>query len=376
MDSKMTIAKVIIVGSGPAGIGVASLLKQAGLDYIVLEKNEIGQSFLEWPKSMEMITPSFPSNAFGQIDLNSICESSSPAFSFNKEHLTGDEYSEYLDLITEHFELNVQTQTEVKTVVKQNDGWLLKTNKGDYFTTYLIWAAGEFQNPEIKNILGSEHCIHSSFIKYPSQIQGDNFVIIGGYESGVQLAYDLIQNEQRVTLINPIKIDDSSTSDPSRVLSPYTFNKYEKLKNSKLYTELLGEVNSVEQNQGEFLIKLKDNTIIQTEEIPMCATGFSLVKEPIKEFISDREDGSPKLIEKTDEFFGQKNIYLSGPSVRHDGHIFCFIYKFRQRFGVIVEDILRKEKHEEEKISALVERWKVNGMYLADLSCCGDECIC
>ena len=43
---------------------------------------------------------------------------------------------------------------------------------------------------------------------------------------------------------------------------------------------------------------------------------------------------------------------------------------------VIVEDILRKEKHEEEKISALVERWKVNGMYLADLSCCGDECIC
>lgn len=372
----MTITKVIIVGSGPAGIGVASLLKQADIDYIVLEKNEIGQSFLEWPESMEMITPSFPSNAFGQIDLNSICESSSPAFSFNKEHLTGDEYSEYLDLITEHFELNVQTQTEVKTVSKQNDGWLINTSQGDYFTKYLIWAAGEFQNPEIRNIVGSEHCIHSSFIKSPNQIQGNNFVIIGGYESGVQLAYDLVQNKQQVTLINPIKIDDSSTSDPSRVLSPYTFNKYEKLKNSKLYTEVLGEVNSVEQNQGEYLINLKDNTTIQTEEIPMCATGFSLVKEPIKEFISNSEDGSPKLIEATDEFFGQKNIYLSGPSVRHDGHIFCFIYKFRQRFGVIVEDILRKEEHEEKKISSLVERWKVNGMYLSDLSCCGDECIC
>ena len=58
----------------------------------------------------------------------------------------------------------------------------------------------------------------------------------------------------------------------------------------------------------------------------MCATGFSLVKEPIKDFIINREDGNPKLIEQTDEFFGQKNIYLSGPSVRHDGHIFCFIY--------------------------------------------------
>ena len=96
----------------------------------------------------------------------------------------------------------------------------------------------------------------------------------------------------------------------------------------------------------------------------------------LKDFIINREDGNPKLIEQTDEFFGQKNIYLSGPSVRHDGHIFCFIYKFRQRFGVIVEDILRKEEHEEKKISSLVERWKVNGMYLSDLSCCGDECIC
>ena len=77
-----------------------------------------------------------------------------------------------------------------------------------------------------------------------------------------------------------------------------------------------------------------------------------------------------------DEFFGQKNIYLSGPSVRHENHIFCFIYKFRQRFGEIVEDILKKENYNGIDISTLVNRWKVNGMYLSDLSCCDEECIC
>ena len=109
----------------------------------------------------------------------------------------------------------------------------------------MIWAAGEFQNPQIKNISGSEHCLHSSSIKHPDDIKGNNFVIVGGYESGVQLAYDFIKKDKKVTLINPNKIDDMNTSDPSKVLSPYTYNKYSKIQNSQLYTEVLGEVKSV-----------------------------------------------------------------------------------------------------------------------------------
>ena len=112
----MKIIDVIIVGAGPAGLGIASLLNQTDIDYIVLEKNDIGSSFIEWPKNMEMITPSFPSNAFGQMDLNSICEATSPAFSFSKEHLTGNEYSEYLESVAEYFQLHGQTNTEVKKV--------------------------------------------------------------------------------------------------------------------------------------------------------------------------------------------------------------------------------------------------------------------
>merc|ERR1712086_1053130 len=156
---------------------------------------------------------------------------------------------------------------------------------------YLIWAAGEYQNPQIRNILGSEHCIHSSSIKNPRKLEGDESVVIGGYESGVQIAFDLIKSGKKVTLINPYKIDDMGTSDPSKVLSPFTYDsKYNKIKDSPQYSEVLGEVNSVTKEENTYVIHLKDE--------------------------------SPKLNEKTDEFFGQKNIYLSGPSVRHDNHIF------------------------------------------------------
>ena len=42
--------KVLIVGAGPAGIGTASALKQAGVEeMLVVDSREIGASFLNWP---------------------------------------------------------------------------------------------------------------------------------------------------------------------------------------------------------------------------------------------------------------------------------------------------------------------------------------
>jgi cation diffusion facilitator CzcD-associated flavoprotein CzcO len=44
--------KVLIVGAGPAGIGTASALKQAGVEeMLVVDLREIGSSFLNWPKA-------------------------------------------------------------------------------------------------------------------------------------------------------------------------------------------------------------------------------------------------------------------------------------------------------------------------------------
>lgn len=373
----MILANVVIVGSGPAGVGIASLLNQTDIDYVVLEKRDIGHSFLEWPENMEMITPSFPSNAFGQMDLNSICEATSPAFLIGKEHLTGREYSEYLTEVVKYHQLNIQTGTEVKSVRKQQNGWMLETNRGIYFAKYLVWATGEFLNPQMAGIEGAEHCIHSSLVKSTEEeIEGDGFVVVGGYESGVQMAYHLMENGKKVTLINPEEIDNLDTSDPSKVLSPYTTAKYDELADSPLYNEVMGTVVGVAKMEGGYELRLEDGSVIETGEQPICATGFSLVKKPIEDFISYRKDGSPRLNKETDEFLGHSNIYLSGPSVRHDNHIFCFIYKFRLRFGIIAEDILRKEGLEESEISLLIEKWKRHGLYLSDLSCCGDECVC
>jgi len=78
---------VIIVGAGPAGIGVAVALREVGVDNIlVLDRHEVGASFKRWPREMRFITPSFTSNAFGLLDLNAIVAGTSPAYTLDQEH--------------------------------------------------------------------------------------------------------------------------------------------------------------------------------------------------------------------------------------------------------------------------------------------------
>lgn len=47
--------KVAIVGAGPAGLGVARVLRDLGIpDVWVLERGQIGQSFLRWPSGARL----------------------------------------------------------------------------------------------------------------------------------------------------------------------------------------------------------------------------------------------------------------------------------------------------------------------------------
>ena len=54
-----------------------------------------------------------------------------------------------------------------------------------------------------------------------------------------------------------------------------------------------------------------------------------------------RDDGHLAL-SPLDESTVYPGLFLVGPQVRHDERIYCFIYKFRQRFGLIAREITRR----------------------------------
>ena len=42
--------EVVVVGAGPSGIGVSIILQKMGVNFTVLDRNDVGSSFLKWPR--------------------------------------------------------------------------------------------------------------------------------------------------------------------------------------------------------------------------------------------------------------------------------------------------------------------------------------
>ena len=225
---------VAVVGAGPAGLGVARVLRDLGIcDVWVLERGNIGQSFLNWPRDTQLLTPSFPGNVFGITDLNAISFDSSPGWSLKSEHPSGHEYAAYLDQAAKSFGLNVQCNIEVIGLEPEGDWFNLYTDNGDLQANFVIWACGQFGTPSDGAITGAVHGRHYASVDKWSEMPGENAFVVGGYESGIDAAIGLARAGKSVT---DFDVDAPwNDKDPSRTLSPFTHQRFrEAMKGGKI----------------------------------------------------------------------------------------------------------------------------------------------
>ena len=364
---------VIIVGAGAAGIGVGIAIAHAGIEnFLIVDRDTVGSSFSSWPEETRFITPSFPSNSIGMLDLNSIAIGISPAFSMKVEHPTGKEYAEHLQDIAEYFELPILENTNVDSIEKIDGLFHLKIGDSNLLAKNVIWAAGEYQYPLIDGFEGVELCRHTATVSRYADLEGDDFLIIGGYESGIDAAYHLANNGKKVVLFDINSPWDEESSDPSITLSTFSF---ERMRNSNFENNVRlnaeTPVNSVNLIDGKYEVRTKDGQVFNSDSKPLFAGGFDGSHKFVSHLFDEREDGLP-LLNDSDESTIVPGMYLCGPSVRHDGHIFCFIFKYRQRFAIVAQAIASTLDIDTDEF---VEAYRGWGMYLDDLSCCGQECL-
>lgn len=369
----------VIVGAGAAGVGMGCILQELGLpSFTILERGAIGSSFRMWPKEMRMITPSFTSNAYGMLDLNAIALKTSPAYTLGTEHPSGAQYADYLQAVADYKGLPVQTGVDVSGIFPlEEGGFELQTSEGVIYSQFVIWAAGEFQYPQLDSFPGAEYALHNSLISQWSEIDGEEVVIIGGYESGADAAIHLSRLGKKVTIIDRNeRWLEKGSSDPSVELSPYTKDRLNELTEASIRLLAAHEVHWIEPVEaGGFLIYCEDSEgkdqYVTTAHAPILATGFKGSLSMIEHLFELTSGGTVKLNE-CDESTVTPGLFLSGPSVSHEHLLFCFIYKFRQRFGVIAREIAQRLQLD----MAVLEEYRKHGMLLDDLSCCGEDCQC
>ena len=195
---------VLIVGAGAAGIGCAIMLTGTfGVDpsrVVLIERGEaVGTSFRKWPEEMRFISPSFNQQGWTRsFDLNAVAyHKTPPAFTLQAEHPSGEQYADYLSWLAESSGLRVKLSTDVVATAREGGvfGVRVRTRGDDGVpreetlrSRFVVWAAGEFQYPResTDKLPGADLCVHNSRVQSWARLPGDDYVIIGGYESGAR----------------------------------------------------------------------------------------------------------------------------------------------------------------------------------------------
>ena len=197
--------------------------------------------------------------------------------------------------------------------------------------------------------------------------------MIGGYESGIDAAIGLAQQGKNVTVLDRGAPWLHGDKDPSRSLSPYTQQRLDASRRA-LSISLIPDVDIVglEKEGAGVHILGGDGRSWLADGLPILATGFGTGTSRVSDWFDYSAEGVP-ILTAQDESTAMPGLFLVGPEVSHQGHLFCFIYKFRQRFAVVALSIAARMGVD----TGPLEVYNDNNMFLDDLTCCDDDkCLC
>src|SRR6476661_3459590 len=180
---------LLIIGAGPAGLSAAEAAQQHGLDYVVIEKGTIANTIRQYPVGRAMFsTPHEVEMHPGTLR---------PV----REKPTREEMlSHYIHFVLD-LDLNINTGEEVVSVNGNiNEGFVVKTDRGEYEARRVLFAIGAMEHPRRLNVPGEElPKVHHLFVEPYAYIRKDALVV-GGGNSAAEAALFLSEEGARTTL--------------------------------------------------------------------------------------------------------------------------------------------------------------------------------
>ncbi|HUP62667.1 MAG TPA: NAD(P)-binding domain-containing protein [Thermoanaerobaculia bacterium] len=174
--------KIAIIGAGPIGLELAVALKQAHIDYVQIDAEQIGATMSWYP--LQMV---FHSSA------DRIAIAGVPIQIPDQQKPKREEYLAYLRAIVQQFALEVRTYERVTSARRLDDGTFeLRTRAVDGEHTYVVdavvLAIGAMHAPRLLGIPGEELPHVSHYFHEPHAYFGKRLLIIGGRNSAVEAA--------------------------------------------------------------------------------------------------------------------------------------------------------------------------------------------
>jgi putative flavoprotein involved in K+ transport len=182
--------EVVVVGGGQAGLAMGYFLAQQGRDFTILEAaEEPAAAWRERWDSLKLFTP---------VRYNSL---PGLAFPGDPDSYPGrDDVAGYLTDYARHFELPVERGSRVRSVRKPNGSYLVELDDRTYEADQVVIATGPFHTPRVPLIaerLDTEVIqLHSSDYRSPVDIPEGTVLVVGGGNTGFQIAEELADSHE------------------------------------------------------------------------------------------------------------------------------------------------------------------------------------
>jgi putative flavoprotein involved in K+ transport len=183
-----TRREVVIVGGGQAGLALGYHLARQDSNFALLEAaDEPAAAWRGRWDSLELFTPARYSGLPGL-----------PFPGDPDRYPTRDDVASYLTEYARHFDLPVELGSRVRSISKADEGYLVELDDRTYEADQVVVATGPFQVPVTPPLAeGLDPRIvqmHSSGYRSPGGIPDGAVLVVGGGNTGFQIAEELAES--------------------------------------------------------------------------------------------------------------------------------------------------------------------------------------
>jgi putative flavoprotein involved in K+ transport len=185
----------VIIGGGQAGLAVSHHLRERGREHILIERDQLGGRWHS--ERWDSLHYQFPN---WSLRLPGHCYEGDDPEGFPHHSAVVDFLAEYADKVAPPVRLGV----EVRRVGREDDLFMLETDRGTIAADRVVVATGAFPRPRIPEFAAklspSIAQLHSSAYRSPGQLPGGAVLVVGSGSSGGQIAEELHRSGRRVLL--------------------------------------------------------------------------------------------------------------------------------------------------------------------------------
>ncbi len=185
----------IIIGAGHAGLAMSRCLTERSIDHVVLERGEVANTWrTERWDSLRLLTPNWQSRL--------------PGFRYQgydpDGYRTMPEVISFIEDYARVIAAPVRTHTTVTSVRRSDNGYVVRTDRGDWQCRTVVLASGACNIARVpafaNQVPPSIVCLTAQQYRNPDQLSDGGVLVAGASASGTQIACEIQRSGRPVTL--------------------------------------------------------------------------------------------------------------------------------------------------------------------------------